>query len=321
MKNIIYGLGDHFWKNLEHLSCILEDTIALCDADKSKAELAELLSKPSITPDKIPGLVADERERIIVYIATTYFYREVFEMLTEQLGIPSENIAHLPEPGISEYLLSIKRKYFTGSAAGAAEPISATAFDSAVLLPDRQSALEYMPKNVVAAEIGVAYGDFSKSILEAMTPRKFYAVDYFSQSDPYVNYFGRDDFIRDNMPHQKWYEHRFSAEIENGVMEVRQGYSWDRIAEFPDDYFDYAYLDAGHNYYSVKKDIDALARKMKDGGYIQFNDYSNGPVLANYAYGVIGAVNSFINSGEHKVRYFCLSPSGYHDIVVQVCKK
>jgi len=316
MKNIIYGLGNDFWKNLEHFSEIIPQTVAFCDADESKKEYENLLNKPVITPEYLLDTIKKPGESITVYIATTYFFDEIYEKLTKQFSISPENIKPLPLPDISKELISIKRKFFLGNA----EFIKAEALESATLLPDRTAALEYMPKNAVVAEIGVAYGDFSKQILTIMNPSKFYAIDYFHQNDPFCEYFGRNDFKRDNMTHRQWYEHRFRDEIKCGVIETRQGMSWDCISEFPDEYFDYIYLDAAHDYNSVKRDIGAMEGKIKNGGFIQFNDYGCGPALMNYAYGVIAAVNSFVNSGKHKIKFFCLSPSGHHDVAVQVFK-
>ncbi|MDR2560514.1 MAG: class I SAM-dependent methyltransferase [Holophagales bacterium] len=322
MKNIIYGLGQHFWHNLEFISSILKDTIALCDADKTKFEYAAALNKTMVTPEQLNGVIAITEESYI-YISTTDFYEEVFDMLTQKLKIPPEKIGLLPIPDISPELRNISRNYFIESYGGKNLPIKSMAFDSAILLPDRSDALKYMPKHGIITEVGVAYGDFSRKIIDILSPKKFYAIDYFSQNDPFFSLWGRDDCARDNMPHQQWYENRFKPEIENGLMETRQGKSWDCLSQFPDDYFDYVYLDAGHDYKSVMKDIDVLKCKVKNCGFIQFNDYCIGPAFST-PYGVINAVNSFVNSGHHKIKYFCLNTEpqhiGFPDIVVQIQK-
>jgi hypothetical protein len=228
----------------------------------------------------------------------------------------------LPFADKSRELVEIKYKYFAGDN----EPINPETLESAILLPGRSAALECMPKNAIVTEIGVAFGDFSRKILDCLSPKKFYAIDYFRQ-DISAFAFLKPDWHQngnlDNMTHRQWYEDRFKEEIVSGTMELRQGLSWDCLAQFPDDYFDYVYLDAAHDYQSVRKDIDALKTKVKDGGYIQFNDYCVGPAFG-YPYGVINAVNSFVNSGAHKVKYFCLSTNplyvGFPDIVVQIQK-
>jgi hypothetical protein len=327
MKNIIYGLGRNFWNNLEFLSDTLKDTIALCDADGTKFEHAVPLGIPTLVPAQLPDSIAKSDVYIYIYISTDIFYKEVFEMLTKELKIPPENIAPLPIPNRSSELLALKHNYFIEFFyGGKSVPIKAEAFDSAVLLPDRADALKYMPKNGIAAEVGVAYGDFSRKILDCLSPKKFYAIDYFRQDLSSLAFLKPDwcqNVNLDNMTHQQWYENSFKEEIASGAMELRQGLSWDCLAQFPDDYFDYVYLDAAHDYHSVKKDIEALKVKVKNGGFIQFNDYCVGPALG-LPYGVINAVNSFVNTGKCKVKYFCINLEPYlvtaPDIVVQLQK-
>jgi len=325
MKNIIYGLGQHFWANLEFLSGILKDTIALCDSDKTKLEPWASLNLPLISPQQIKSAILGANEDVYVYISTIDFYDEVFDMLTGEVNISPKNIGPLPVPDKSSELLTVKNNYrrnyiIEKRVGGERVPLKADALDSAILLPDRADALKYMPKNGIVAEVGVAYGDFSRKIIDALSPKKFYAIDIFN---PSFSLWDRDDCARSNMTHQQWYENRFKAEIECGMLETRQGLSWDCLAQFPNDYFDYVYLDAAHDYHSVKKDIDALKSKIKHHGFIQFNDYCTGPELS-LPFGVIKAVNSFVNSGRHKIKYFCLNRELLHvgtpDIVVQIHK-
>lgn len=192
-----------------------------------------------------------------------------------------------------------------------------------VVLQDREDALSLIPKGGIAAEVGVAYGDFSEKIMKICEPEKFYAIDYFCQDDPYYSFWGLDLFRKDNMPHQQWYEHRFRDLIACGKMETKQGFSWDVLSTFEDDYFDYIYLDAAHDYESVKKDIAVLKHKIKDGGFIQFNDYTMFSILEDIFYGVVPAVNEFMNNdgGNHQAVAFCMHPDGYYDLLVQVHKK
>jgi len=327
MKNIIYGLGQHFWQNLEFLSDILKDTIALCDSDKTKLEPWVSLNLRMISPHQISSTILEAGENVMIYISTVDFYDEVFDVLAYEMKFSPKYIAPLPVPDKSPELFKIRRNYIIEKFVGGKRvPLKAEACESAILLQDRGDALNYMPKNGIVAEIGVAYGDFSRKIIDALSPKKFFAIDFFSRDNPFVNFYymeQNDLFSRDNMPHQQWYENRFKAEIECGMMETRQGLSWDCISQFPDEYFDYAYVDAGHDYQSVKKDIEALTHKIKNGGFIQFNDYCIGGVCT-LPYGVINAVNSFVNSGAHKVKYFCLNREPYLigtlDIVVQLQK-
>lgn len=117
------------------------------------------------------------------------------------------------------------------------------------------------------------------------------------------------------MTHLEYYNNRFNDEISRGIVEVCQGLSWEQLELFPDDYFDYVYLDAGHDYQSVKKDIELLKVKVKQGGIIQFNDYT----LADN-FGVIPAVNDLILNTNSEVMYYCFELYGYADLVIKLNK-
>lgn len=132
---------------------------------------------------------------------------------------------------------------------------------NAKLLTSRTEAINLMPHDLVVAEIGVAYGDFSEYIIKKMKPRHFFAIDYFNKVNPYISFWGRDDFEKSHLTHEEWYRDRFKNEIDNGKMTVCSGYSWDELSKFEDNYFDYLYLDACHDYASVKKDVEAAYKK------------------------------------------------------------
>ena len=47
------------------------------------------------------------------------------------------------------------------------------------------------------------------------------------------------------------------------------------VGKFPDEYFDFVYVDGDHSYSAVKADLNAWWKKVKKGGYIIGDDYSN----------------------------------------------
>jgi len=49
--------------------------------------------------------------------------------------------------------------------------------------------------------------------------------------------------------------------------------SWDVPEKYEDSYFDFVYIDAGHNYEDVCKDIDAWRPKIKKNGILSGHDY------------------------------------------------
>jgi radical SAM protein with 4Fe4S-binding SPASM domain len=187
------------------------------------------------------------------------------------------------------------------------------------LLPNRDSALSLLPKGGIMAEVGVAYGDFSRRIIDVMNPDKFYAIDLFSFG-PGKEIWGRTDFTDSNLGQKEFIEKKFAAEIENGQFILKKGFSWNELATFDDNYFDYVYLDAAHDYNSVKKDIMVLLKKIKNNGIIQFNDYTIYNWHRGVSYGVVRAVDELLVNNKHEIIFFCLHPGGFNDIVVKIKK-
>lgn len=188
----------------------------------------------------------------------------------------------------------------------------------AKVMANREEALKLLPKDMIAAEVGVAYGYFSEKILDVCCPKKFFAIDIFS--DNVKGIWGNDGFEKANMTHLEWYRTKFSEEISKGIVETRKGFSWECLAQFPDNYFDYLYLDAAHDYDSCRKDVEEVRRVVKPQGIIQFNDYIFYDYMGGSYYGVMPVVNKLVNETKSKVLCYCLSLSGFDDIVVQLNK-
>lgn len=191
--------------------------------------------------------------------------------------------------------------------------------NNAKLYTNREAALYEMPKGVICAEVGVAYGDFSEKILEHMHPKYFWAIDYFSQETQYKNC-GYDKFIDSSESHENIYRGRFRDYIEKNTMGIKQGISWEVLEEFEDDYFDYVYLDADHRYESVIKDVEVLYRKCKSGAIIQFNDYTDIFLNSLSFPGVRPAVYNFLKRGQAEIIGYCLHQFGNDDIILKVIK-
>ena len=89
------------------------------------------------------------------------------------------------------------------------------------------------------------------------------------------------------------------------------------LSRLPDNYLDYVYLDAGHSYQEVAKDIEQVSRKIKDTGIIQFNDYTLFDSFAFVPYGVPKAVHQFMIRENYELLYFCLHRQFFCDVVVR----
>lgn len=190
------------------------------------------------------------------------------------------------------------------------------------LYNDRRSILKEYEKNQCVAEVGVAFGNFSECIIKNMNPKKFYAIDYFFANNPYLagcsGMWDSAAFRTSGLTLKEFYEQKFEEEINNDILEIRQGFSWEVLETFDDQYFDFVYLDAAHDYESVKKDINVLCRKVKKGGIIQFNDYGFVHAVTKVAYGVLPAVNHFVWNNKCEVIGYCINENGFADIAVRL---
>ena len=163
--------------------------------------------------------------------------------------------------------------------------------DNIIIIPNRGVLLDLMPKNGFVAEIGVAEGLYSKQILQQNIPRKLHLIDSWPPRKGHSTNDARQAV-----------EKNFAAKISEGVAKVHQGVSWEVLREFPDSYFDWVYIDAGHDYNSVKKDLNLCKKKVKMGGYICGHDYITWSNALD-RFGVVEAVNEFINETASPMVY------------------
>jgi hypothetical protein len=141
-------------------------------------------------------------------------------------------------------------------------------------------------------ELGVWKGAFSKRILRHFSPRLFHLFDlHFSGLDP-------------------------SVRSEAAVV-LHEGDSGTAIAKLADDSIDYAYVDGDHSYAGSRRDIVGILPKVKQGGYIQLNDYTPWSVLSGFPYGVMANVHEVLNRGDATMVGFALHPAGHHDVLLR----
>ena len=194
--------------------------------------------------------------------------------------------------------------------------LPANLFENSRVSNSREGVLQLLPKAGVIAEVGVAYGNFSALLLEWLTPQKFIAIDTFAFTagcEPW-----KQTILRDNgLSHRDYYEKRFQKEIESKLLEVHKGLSWEMLAELPDKSLDYLYLDAGHSYEEMVKDIEQVKKKIKDTGIIQFNDYVLFDAFAFIPYGVPKAVHEFMIAENYELLFLCLHQQFFCDVVVR----
>lgn len=159
--------------------------------------------------------------------------------------------------------------------------------------------------NPTIAEVGVFHGHFSQILLDIFSPSKLYLIDTFYVNDHITHKF-------DAAHHFPYVKNRFK---DLDTVEFLPGLSWDMLASIPNNTLDYIYIDADHTYASVTNDINVAVQKIKPGGIIQFNDY-----CTTHGYGVLEAVNEFIEENDVDILGLSIDRSGYHDLAVRLNK-
>ncbi len=133
--------------------------------------------------------------------------------------------------------------------------------------------LEHMPKNGRCAEIGVWNGGFSGVILEVTQPSELTLID------PWELLSGQDE---GEWTHKKHQNHEFMRGMFENVfanyahlpnISISKGFSAEVLESFPDNYFDWLYIDGNHLYEFVLKDVEVAFRKVRAGGIIAGDDY------------------------------------------------
>jgi len=128
-----------------------------------------------------------------------------------------------------------------------------------------------LPKGGVGAEIGVDWGEFSKSILMNADPRLLYLIDCWEIQPEQV--YGHDPA---NSQQDIKYRQCLQWYTTNERTKMVKAYSLDAATLFPNEYFDWLYIDANHLQCAL--DIQAWWPKVKPGGWLMGHDYVKGGV-------------------------------------------
>ncbi|MEM0945955.1 MAG: glycosyltransferase family 2 protein [Pseudomonadota bacterium] len=138
---------------------------------------------------------------------------------------------------------------------------------------NRRAFLERMPKGACCAEIGVWQGSFTLEILEVTKPKELVLMD------PWGLITKRDsaEWTHTRNEDQEFMERMYEDVVEefrdSDVVKIRKGFSQDLMAEYPDAYFDWVYIDGNHRYDFVRADIELCALKVRKGGIISGDDF------------------------------------------------
>lgn len=160
------------------------------------------------------------------------------------------------------------------------------------LLPSRRHLLQHIPKGGIAAEVGVAFGDFSSEIIAYAQPKVLHLIDIWA-ADRYSAGFER-------------VVGKFQSEIDQGSVVINKNLSLDGLSKYASGTFDFVYIDTIHDYDLTLQELVLASTKMKPGGLIGGHDFCSGNVVAPVVYGVIQACHRFCREYNWRYKYLTL---------------
>jgi hypothetical protein len=165
------------------------------------------------------------------------------------------------------------------------------------LISDRNLILDRMRVGGVCTELGVQSGRFTRQILTRCRPAKLHLID--------INLLEFE------------IKELFQPEIQAGVIHLHEGDSSTILATFPDQHFDFVYIDGDHRYQGVTRNIKVAKHKVKERGYLIFNNYTYWSPCESMRYGVMQAVNELCIQEDWEVVYLALAHYMYCDIAIR----
>ena len=189
---------------------------------------------------------------------------------------------------------------------------------NAQFFADRWIMAESLGHKLKVCEIGVAWGDFSKHLIDVTACDEFFAVDLFELHKVEEVWGVKTTETLGGTTHLAYYtEEMLRHTRERCVMHFLSGHSYKLVTRLPDAYCDLIYIDGAHDFESVARDVSAYFQKLKQGGILMFNDYTLRDPIGAESYGVVPVVNQLANHGYCSVIGFAMQEDFFCDIALQ----
>jgi hypothetical protein len=152
--------------------------------------------------------------------------------------------------------------------------------------------------NSIGCELGVFEGEFSEILLSENKFFKLYLVDLFDGMVESGDKSGNNIKYKKSIDLLDTVINKFSNKE---CVEIVKKDSVSFLESFPDNYFDFIYIDTSHQYEHTKKELNTSLRKIKKAGIIAGHDYNK------YRFeGVVRAVDEFSKENNLNLNLTCL---------------
>jgi cephalosporin hydroxylase len=192
-------------------------------------------------------------------------------------------------------------------------PVDESCFKNTRLHWSRESACKNLnidPKYIL--EIGTLAGDFADFLIKLFSPEITVLVDYFEASD-YV--FGVQRFTPQT--HLDFVKQRFKDQPSVELLKGESSIVLEKMLKSKRK-FDFIYIDAGHTYNDVSRDLELAHQLLNPNGIIGMNDYIMTDYYYDTVYGVVQATNSFLKSHpNYTVEAFAFNNNLFSDIYLR----
>lgn len=162
---------------------------------------------------------------------------------------------------------------------------------------NRDAILRLLPQGGCGVEIGVNRGAYSKKIMALAAPKVLHLIDPWpvDGADEYIKTYGVKD---DMQAHYEMVQRDFAEPIATGRVVVYRAYSRDCSEQFTDGQLDFIYVDGMHSYEACLEDLRLFGPKLKVTGFLMGHDFSNTVTGRRVGFGVIRAVQDFLQDGS-----------------------
>lgn len=140
-------------------------------------------------------------------------------------------------------------------------------------------------------ELGIFKGgNFMEMI--AHKPKLAVAVDTWNNDGVH----GKNDATYPQEELEKQYEYFKGLVKDKPFVKIVRDYTVNAAKRFPDNYFDFVYIDADHSIEACYADIITWYPKVKNGKFLVGHDYKRG-------FGVVAAVDRFVKENNLKLMF------------------